>query len=75
MKRTNHADKDKMPVICTAKDARKIVTRNGWVCVRKVQGHWQYKHPDYPEVLTICNQMNPMTFKKCIKKFNIDLNA
>ena len=79
-KRTQHVrksvgqSKTKMRIY-TTREARRIVEKNGWVLVRTKADHWHYKHPDYPNILTISEGLNRIVFERCVRDFNLDLNV
>ena len=59
----------------TAREARKIARKNGWVLVRTCGSHYHYKHPNHDKILTISEGLNRMVFERCVKEFNLDLNV
>ena len=79
-KRTQHVrkstgkSKTKMKVYNT-REAQKVAVRNGWVLVRTNGDHFYYKHPNHTKILTLSRGLNRMVWERCVREFNIDLNA
>ena len=80
IKRTQHVRKStgkcktKMKVF-NAREAKKIVERNGWE-LRRIQGsHYIYKHPRNKKILTISKDLNRMVWERLVGEYNIDLNV
>lgn len=61
--------------IYTAREAKIIAKKNGWILVRKIGDHWSYKHPEHSKILTISGNLNRMVWERCVKEFDLDLNA
>ena len=80
MKRTQHVGKSvgksktKMRMY-TAREARKIASRNGWVLDRVNGSHYIYKHPLHHKALTISKDLNRMVWERCVNEFHLDLNV
>lgn len=79
-KRTQHVGKSKghsktkMKVYNT-REAQKVVVANGWELVRSSGDHMIYHHPNHTKILTISRGLNRMVWERCVREFNIDLNA
>lgn len=79
-KRTQHVGKSKghsktKMRMYTTREARKIAEKCGWYLARKTGDHYIYKHPNNPKILTISQGLNRIVFERCVREFNLDLNA
>ena len=80
MKRTQHVrkstgkSKTKMRMY-KAREARKIVRKNGWVLIRTSGDHYIYKHPEDTRILTISKKNNRMVWERLVNEYNLSLNV
>lgn len=80
MKRTQHVGKSKGKSktkikIYNLREARRIVTKNGWVLIRTNGGHFYYKHPNHSKALVLNVNLNRMVWERCVDEFDLDLNV
>lgn len=73
-KKSTEANKTKIKVM-NAREARKIVKRNGWKLDRVNGSHYIYKHDGVDKILTISKNLNRMVWERCVEEYGINLNV
>ena len=79
-KRTQHVGKSKGKSktkirMYTTREARRIAESCGWYLARRTGDHWVYKKAGEPKILTISEGLNRMVWERCVKEFDLNLNA
>lgn len=72
-KRSGFSGKKKIKIY-NAREARKVVRKNGWKLMRVNGSHYIYKHPDSDKILTISKDLNRIVWERCVDEYNLDLS-